>query len=124
MNGADIFDNIIMSVSRNVEDYDKRVDIYADLIPIFQTYGYNLHDCMGVDRAFDCIIYIHNFVDEFKTLTGASEEDAGTMAHASWFASKEHNAIDDATKEALAWTGRPPLEHPGFDDEDDEWPNY
>jgi len=123
MNGADIFDSIILSVSRNVEEYDNRVDIYADLIPLFRTYGFNLNECMGIDQAFDSIIYIHNFIDEFKLLTGASEEDAGVMAHACWFSSNDKNAFEDATKEAMAWTGRPPLEHPGFD-EDDEWPSY
>jgi len=123
--GADIFDSIIMSVSRNVPDYDTRVDIYYDLIPLFELHEcHNLEQCRGMDPAFDCIVYTNTFINEFKLLTGATEDDAGVMAHACWFSSEDKNPHEDATKEAMSWTGRPPLEHPGFEEDDDEWPNY
>lgn len=52
--GAHIFEEIAEVLRANVTDYADRVDIYKELIPIFENYGAHLESAYGsVDEAFD-----------------------------------------------------------------------
>lgn len=52
--GSQIFEEIAAVLRSNVSDYQDRIDIYRELIPIFESYDAELYDVFeSVDEAFD-----------------------------------------------------------------------
>lgn len=52
--GSSLFEEITSIIRANVSDYADRVDIYRELIPLFEDYDAELSDVYGsVDEAFD-----------------------------------------------------------------------
>lgn len=114
-----IMDAIITSVSRHIDDPEKRIDIYYDMMTVLQSMGCDtLDECQGLDPAFDHIFYVNTFVDEFKNLTNCDEEVALKMAHVSYY-KYDKNARDDASKEAIMFDGTVPDD--SDIDDDDDW---
>lgn len=53
-NGTSIFEEIASVLRANVPDYESRIDIYRELISIFEDNGAELYDIYkSVDEAFD-----------------------------------------------------------------------
>lgn len=52
--GSSIFEEVAAVIRSHVSDYADRVDIYSQIIPIFEDYDAELYDIVGsVDEAFD-----------------------------------------------------------------------
>lgn len=51
--GSQIFEEIASALRANVSDFADRVDVYRELISIFEDYGADLSDAYGCDEAFD-----------------------------------------------------------------------
>lgn len=52
--GSSIFEEVASVIRSHVPDYADRVDIYMNIIPIFEDYDAELYDIVGsVDDAFD-----------------------------------------------------------------------
>jgi hypothetical protein len=52
--GSQLFEEIASVLRSNVSDYADRIDVYRELVRIFEDHGAELHDVYeSVDEAFD-----------------------------------------------------------------------
>jgi len=95
--GKRIMDVFMAAIIDRVPDYSTRVDIYCDIIPIFEEMDCDaLYECTGFDEALDNALYVLEFVREYMAQTGKTEAVALSLVEDA-FNTLSGDALEDAT---------------------------